>query len=166
GDYVDALNITRDSPGEGQDIVVTNIVGNISVSYSLPSGTNKVIGKFPDKIRNRIYYAVWNSNDFDLWLYYDGDSDTIVKLIENITDTDGDDVLAFDPSYKINHIDIIYSDTNGDMILYTDGLNTPRKFNVDHILNGDYTTVQRTFIEVAKAPPQSPPTCVYGTDTT
>src|SRR5678809_1186036 len=67
GDYVDALNITRDSPGEGQDIVVTNIVGNVSVAYSLPSGTNKVIGKFPDKIRNRVYYSVWNSNDFDLW---------------------------------------------------------------------------------------------------
>ena len=166
GDYVDALNITRDSPGEGQDIVVTNIVGNVSIVYSLPSGTNKVIGKFPDKIRNRVYYSVWNSNDFDLWLYYDGDSDTIVKLIENITDTDGDDVLAFDPSYKINHIDIIYSDTNGDMVLYTDGLNTPRKFNVEHIINGDYTSIKRSFIEVAKTPPLGPPSCVYGTDTT
>src|ERR1051326_3934165 len=85
GDFVDALNITRDSPGEGQDIVVTNVVGNTKVSYTLPTGTNKVIGKFPDKIRNRVYIAVWNSNDNDLWLYYDKDTDTIIKLIENIT---------------------------------------------------------------------------------
>lgn len=163
GDFIDGLNITRDAPDEGQDIVVTNVVGNQLVSYSLPSGTNKVIGKFPDKIRNRVYIFIWNSNDFDLILYYDRDNDTIVKLIENITDTDGD-VLNFNPSKRVNHIDIIYRDNYGDLVFFTDGNVTPRKFNVDHILNGDYTTIKTSFIEVAKAPPLLPPTAAYGSD--
>lgn len=165
GDYIDALNVTRDSPGEGSDIVVTNIIGNKLVDYTLPAGVNKVIGKFPDRIRNRVYFAVWNSNDFDLWLYYDRDNDTIVKLIENITDTVGD-VLKFDPSKKINHIDIIYRDTYGDLIFYTDGNVTPRKFNVKHILDGDYTSIKTSFIESAKAPFLTPPICAYGSDST
>jgi hypothetical protein len=167
GDYVDALNITRDSPGDGQDVVITNIIGNSKVSFDLrPATTYKVIGKFADKIRNRIYYAVWNSDNFDLWLYYDADNDTIVQIMENITDTGGDDVLGFDPSWRINHIDIIYSDTNGDLVWYTDGLNTPRKFNVSHLVGGSYTVIKTPFIEAAKAPFLAPPTCVYGSDST
>ena len=56
GDYLDALNITKDAQGRGQDEVISNIVGNSLVQYALPSGTNKVIGFYPDKIRNRAYY--------------------------------------------------------------------------------------------------------------
>ncbi len=164
GDYIDALNITRDSPGEGSDIVVTNVIGNELISYTLPAGENVVIGKFPDKIRNRIYIAVWNSNDFDLWLYYDADTDTIIKLIENITDTNSVDVLAFDPSFRINHIDIIYSDTNGDMVFYVAGNATPRKMNVSKL--SGYSTIKTAFIEAAKAPFLDPPTCAYGSDST
>lgn len=165
-DFVDALNITRDSPGDGEDIVVTNVIGNQLVSYELPPGsTNKVIGKFPDKIRNRVYIFIWCSNDHDLILFYDKDNDTIVKLIENITDTDGD-ILDFNPSKRINHVDIIYNDTDGDLIFFTDGNTTPKKFNVSHILNGDYTTIKEPFIEVAKAPFLAPVTCVYGSDAT
>jgi len=167
GDYIDGLNITRDSPGEGNDIVVTNVVGNTKVSYSLPPGsTNKVIGKFPDRIRNRVYIYVWCSNNQDLILYYDRDNDTIVELIKNITDTSGVDVLNFNPSKRINHIDIIYNDTNGDMVFWTDGNTTPKKMNVSHIENGDYSSIKRAFIEAAKAPFLDPPTCAYGSDTT
>jgi hypothetical protein len=40
----DALNITRDAEGIGQDNVVSNINGNQRVLYTLPAGTNKRIG--------------------------------------------------------------------------------------------------------------------------
>jgi len=163
GDYVEALNITRDSPGDGEDVVITNVIGNEEVDYTLPSGTNKVIGSFADRIRNRVYIFIWNSNNFDLVLYYSRDNDTIVKLIENTTDTDGD-ILNFNPSKKINHIDIIYRDTDGDLLYWTDGNTTPKKINVSTI--GDTLPIKRNFIEVAKAPPLSGPTCQYGSDST
>src|ERR1700733_4237319 len=101
GDYIEALNITRDSQGQGQDIVVANVIGNELVNYDLPTGINKRIGSFADKLRNRIYYFIWNSYNQHLILYYDGDSDTILKLIQNLTDTDGVNVLNFNPSYRI-----------------------------------------------------------------
>jgi hypothetical protein len=165
GDYIEALNITRDSPGEGSDIVVTNIIGNELIDETLPAGVNKVTGRFQDKIRNRVYIFRWNSNDHDTVRYYDGNTNTIVSLIENLVDTDGD-VLQFDPSKRINHIDIIYRDDKGDLISWTEGSVTPRKFNVKHIEEGVYSTIKTAFIEAAKAPFLSPPTCAYGSDAT
>lgn len=162
GDFIEALNITRDSPGEAEDIVVTNVIGNQRVVYNLPTGTNKVIGKFPDKLRNRVYYFIWNSFSQDLILYYDRDTDTIITLIRNLVDTDGD-ILDFNPSKRINHVDIIYRD-EGDLVFWTDGNSTPKKMNVTHIQDGIYSTIKEAFIEVAKMPPLTPPVSQYGND--
>jgi len=162
-DYSDALNITRDAQGEGQDMVVTNIVGNTLVAYSLIA-TNKEIGHFPDPVRNRIYYFIWNSEGFHLWLYYDKTTDTIVKIIQDLVDTDNIPVLNFDPSKRINHIDIIYRD-EGDLIFWTDGNTTPKCANVQTILDGTYGVIKSAYIELAKMPPLLPPTSVYGNDT-
>lgn len=165
-DYIDALNITRDAQGSGQDKVVTNIDGNQVVLYTLPTGTNKRIGSRADSIRNRIYYWVWNSNGYNLWLYYDRNTNTVIKLIEDLTDTDNIPVLDFDPSKKINHVDIIYRDVEGDMVFWTDGNTTPKKANVKNIIDNEYTVIKSAFIELAKMPPLDPPICVYGTDST
>ena len=48
GDYLDALNITKDAEGKGQDRVISNILGNSQINYTLPAGTNKVIGFYAD----------------------------------------------------------------------------------------------------------------------
>src|SRR3954466_10257839 len=95
GDYPDALNITRDAQGIGSDEIVSNVIGNQQVLYTLPTGTNKRVGSKADQLRNRIFYFIWNSFDQDLILYYDKTTDTIVKLIENLTDTGGVNVLDF-----------------------------------------------------------------------
>ena len=84
-DYLDALNITRDSQAQGQDRFVSNILGNQQVAYTLPAGQNKTIGFFPDKIRNRGYYFVWNSNGKHSILYYNADTGVIVKILESKT---------------------------------------------------------------------------------
>lgn len=257
GDYVAALNITRDAQGHGQDEVVSNIVGNqgipilsstqetiivsgiatttitfansalpflniliriyngptfttlssyatlghssinqitaglydnrvtvAGISYSYTSttfsitynsssyqnidviiqniryGTNKVIGNYADRVRNRQYYFTWNSTGLDSIDYYDGNSNLIVNLIANKIDTDYVDVLNFDASYRINHIDIIYRD-EGDLLFWTDGLNPPRKLNVETALAGGYGTIISSYLDVAKEPPSNPPYCVY-----
>ncbi len=164
GDFVDAINITRDSEGSGKDQVVAGIQGNTKINYQLPSGTNKCIGQYPDKVRNRIYIFIWNSNDFDSILYFDRNTNAIYNIIQNIVDTYGD-ILDFSPSKRINHVDIIYRDVEGDLLFFTDGRTAPKKLNVQTITSGDLSPVKKPYIELAKAPPLTNPLPVYGTDT-
>lgn len=163
-DYIDALNITRDSQGLNQDKVVSNINGNQIVLYNLPTGTNKVIGSYSDVLRNRVFYWIWNSYGQNLLLYLDRNTNTIVKLIENLVDSGGVNILDLNPSFRINHVNIIYD--NGDLLSWTDGYTTPKEINVTKILDNAYGTLQVNFIEAAKRPPLTPPTAVYGTDVT
>lgn len=166
-DYSDALNITRDAQGTGQDLVVSNIVGNQLVSYDLPSGTKKRIGSHEDKLRNRVYYFVWNNYDYDLILYYDKSTGSIVKVFANLTDTGGVDVSNFDPSFRINHVNIIYDNENGDLLYWVDGLNNPPSYiNVERAVNNGYGTIKRSYINVIKEPPDFPIYGVYENDNT
>lgn len=165
GDFIDALNITRDSRGDAKDSVVANIDGNTWILYSLPFGVNKCIGQYADRLRNRVYLFIWNEGNYDTVLYYNRSTNTIIKLLENLDDTNGVDVLNFNPSFRINHVDIIYRDDIGDLLLWTDGLNAPREINVDTINNGTYSGIKSNFIELAKRPALSPPICLYGNDT-
>lgn len=161
GDYLDALNITRDAQGENQDKIVSNILGNTEISYSLPSGTNKVIGFFPDKIRNRAYYFIWNSNGNNNILYYDANANTIVKVLTSKTDSDGIDILNFNPSYKVLSVNIFYRDTEGDILYFNDGYNPPKSINV----TANYgTSWKLEYLLIAKAPPVMPPKVVYEND--
>lgn len=158
GDYTYALNITKDSLGEGQDRVVANILGNRKVTYTLPSGDNKVIGQYPDLVRNKVYYFVWNSNNFHSILAYDRNADTISKILVSKTDSGGIDILAFNPSYKVNSINVIHRDeSEGDLLFFNDGLNEPRRINV----SSSYALWTSELIAVAKPAPQMPPKVVY-----
>lgn len=159
-DYVDALNVTRNN----KDILF-NVVGNELVDnpYLSLIGENKRIGTFPDLAKNRIYIFIWNSDGYHLICYYDDGTGTFTKLILSQTDSGGDDILQFNPSYRINHIDIIYRD-EGDIISWTDGNVSPKEFNVDTITS--YGTIEEAFIEAAKRPPLDTPTATYGDDAT
>jgi hypothetical protein len=162
GDFVDALNITRDAEGQGQDEVLSNINGNAVVSDTLPSGINKVIGNYADRLRNRLYFFTWNDGGFNRISYYDRNTGNITVLVEDLTDTNNVGVLNFDPSYRINHIDIVYRENEqGDLLFWTDGLNPPSKINVRTAETGGYGVIQRSYIDVAKEPPSGPPICVY-----
>ena len=160
--YLDSLNITRDSQGEGQDGVVANILGNVSVSNSLPSGTNKVIGGLADKLRNRYYFFNWNSNGNNGIYYYSQDTGVVTKILVSKTDSGGIDILNFNPSYKIYGVNLIYrDDIEGDLLYFNDGLNEPRVINTVRT----YTTWLEEYISVAKAPPIMPLKPVYENDT-
>lgn len=161
GDYIDALNITKDAQGRGQDRVVSNILGNTLIPYTLPEGTNKIIGFFPDKVRNRAYYFLWNSEGYNSILYYSIDANTVVKVLESKTDSDGIDILNFDPSYKVLSVNIFYRDDEGDILFFNDGYNPPRSMNV---INAYGTSWKAEYLLVAKAPPVMPPKVTYEND--
>ena len=50
-DFIDALNITRNSEGNNTDEIVANIIGNELVPYTLPDVVNKTIGRYSDKVK-------------------------------------------------------------------------------------------------------------------
>ena len=163
GDYLDALNITKDAEGKGQDRVISNILGNSQINYTLPAGTNKVIGFYADKVRNRAYYFVWNSGGYNSILYYDLNTEIVFKVLESKTDSDGVDILSFNPSYKVLSVNLIYRDDEGDILFFNDGLNPPRNIN---ILANYGTSWKAEYLTVIKAPPVMPPKVVYENDTT
>jgi hypothetical protein len=163
GDYIDALNITKDSQGIGNDLVIANILGNTEIAYTVPAGENKVIGFYPDKVRDRAYYFLWNSNGYNSILYYNASTEAIVKVLESKTDSDSIDILNFNPSYKVLSVNIFYRDDEGDLLFFNDGLNPPKVINVSDNYG---TSWKLEYILVAKAPPIMPPKVVYENDTT
>jgi len=163
GDYLDALNITKDAQGRGQDRVVSNILGNTLLPYTLPAGTNKIIGFYADRVRNRAYYFLWNSNGYNSILYYSVDANAVVKVLESKTDSNGIDILSFNPSYKVLSVNLYYRDDEGDILFFNDGLNPPRSLNVNNVYGTDW---KAEYLLVAKAPPIMPPQVVYENDTT
>ena len=162
-DYIDALNITKDAQGAGQDKVVSNILGNALISYTAPTGTNKVIGFYADKVRNRAYYFLWNSGGFNSIIYYDLNNQSITTLLKSKTDSNNVDILNFNPSYKVLSINIFYRDIEGDILFFNDGYNPPKSLNVRNIYGLNW---KLEYLLVAKAPPVMPPQVVYENDTT
>ena len=162
-DYIDALNITKDAQGIAQDKVVSNIQGNTLISYSAPSGINKVIGFYSDKVRNRAYYFLWNSNGYNTILYYDLNKNSIVVVLQSKTQSNGIDILNFNPSYKILSVNIFYRDDDGDILFFNDGYNQPKSLNVINLYGNNW---KLEYLLVAKAPPVMPPKVVYENDTT
>ncbi len=138
-------------------------MGNTLFGYDLPFGVNKVIGHYEDRVKNRIYYFVWNSEGYHLILYYDKTNDIIDTLVINLTDTGDVDVLNFDPSYRVNGINILYR-AEGDLLFWTDGLNQPRKMNVLSIIEDVYGVITDYILNVITIPPDVQPLAEYDDD--
>lgn len=167
GDYGEAFNIVRDAQGAGKDFVVSNMLGNTQAKYVFPEGVNKNIGKFSDNTRDRIYMFTWNSLGFHSIIYYNNPTSTFVKLIINKTDSGDVDILGFNPSYRINHVDVLYREEDeGDLLFWTDGLNPPSELNALTAQNGLYLPYIRSYLDVAREPSFAPPYCVYENDPT
>ena len=162
-DYIDALNVTKDAQGAGQDKIVSNILGNTLIPYSPPSGTNKVIGFYSDRVRNRAYYFLWNSNGYNTILYYDINREEINIVLQSKTDSNGIDILNFNPSYKVLSVNIFYRDLEGDILFFNDGYNPPKSLNVINLYGSNW---KLEYLLVAKAPPVMPPKVTYENDTT
>jgi hypothetical protein len=162
-DYIDAFNVTKDAQGAGADKVVSNIEGNTLIPYTAPAGTNKVIGFYADKVRNRAYYFLWNSGGFNSIIYYDLNNTSITTVLKSKTDSNNIDILNFNPSYKVLSINIFYRDIEGDILFFNDGYNPPKSLNVRNIYGSNW---KLEYLLVAKAPPIMPPQVVYENDTT
>jgi hypothetical protein len=161
--HKDAINIIF--KGNGTNMNAENLPGTRLVSNTLPSGTNQTIGTHYDSLNNRIFYFNFNSNGTHGIYIYNTQASTFQTLIQSGTNTVGD-VLGFTAN-PITSINIIYGDpTDGDILYYVDTLGRPTKLNVQRYLAGTYTSIQRSYLDVAKMPPSSPIKAAYGADTT
>jgi hypothetical protein len=66
GSYRNALNVHIGSSEDSNMFSVENIKGNSLVSYSLPSGTNQVIGSHEDIVNKVVYYFLCNTSSVSI----------------------------------------------------------------------------------------------------
>jgi hypothetical protein len=166
--HKDARNILfRGNPG---NFSIQSALGNRLVSNTLPTGTNTCIGAFYDQQKQRIFYFNHNSNGNNGIYIYNTIAGTIQTLFLSNTHSTGD-ILGFDVNSPITSINIIYNDAykpsldlDGDVLYWVDSLGRPSKLNIDRKLAGVYASYDRSFLDVAKAPPMMPIKCAYEND--
>lgn len=166
---IDGLNICVNADTVSQDKRITNIVGNRVVNYTYHAGgTPKTIGKFEFKLRNTVIEFAWHPTGYHAIIEYNNVTRVRTKIFENLTDSGAVDVLGFTRYGKITSVNIFPRDiTNeGDLLFFLDTLGRPTTLNIRDFKAGLYTPVTRKILNILKAPPLSPPTNVFGNDTT
>lgn len=135
GDYPWALNIKQHEYGQSGNIV--NTEGNTQVVFSLPGGSNEVIGFCEDKEDLAGIYFVYNSNGYHCILRYNSSNDSIDKILWE------ESILNFSLSHRINNPRVVGSDED-KLLFWTDGYNPPRKLNITKMYNYSNTTTTTT----------------------
>lgn len=88
GSYRDALNIRVGSSENDNTLSVENVKGNTLVSYSLPAGTNKIIGSHEDIVNKCVYYFLCNEYLLPYNVSYSSQFITIINNASGILDSD------------------------------------------------------------------------------
>jgi len=132
-------------------------------------GSYVCIGAYPNTVRNTIIYFVWNSVGYHSVMQYDNSIGNISPIFTNLFDSGNVDILGFTLNDKITSVNILnrnIDEGEGDLLYFLDSLGRPTQMDLYRFFNGEYRPVNREIINVIKTPPLSPPTCVYGNDTT
>lgn len=163
-DYVDALNISHDAVEGSNDEDITPIIANRlgDATYTLPTGTNKVIGSFANTLRNTIIDFRWNFNGYHRISQFDAITRLYSTVLENLTDTGGVDILGFLEDDKILSVNV-YNRDEGDLLFFLDSSGRPTEIDLTSIRT--YIPVTRDIIDKGRKQPLSPPSVVYGNDT-
>ena len=135
-EYSYALNIRNAGTEGGKVGVVTNAKGNEEVSFTLPTGSNRVIGSYSDTSKERIFYFVWNSEEDHLVLQYSVKSSSISKVMQSSS-------LEFDFNFLITGVAVIYDDDNSDLLYFTDDNSEPKVIAIDAGIRSMDTSVYR-----------------------
>lgn len=133
------------------------------------TGTHLTIGAHYDAVYKRVFFFNWNSAGRHGIYVFNTIAQpvaTFQTLIQTGINTVGDP-LAFTADGWISSIDILYADAPiGPILFYVDSLGRPTQININRYLAGTYPAIQRSYIDVIKAPPVMPPQVVYENDFT
>ena len=177
GAMTDALNVSVSEDGDGTYGVIKNIKGTAGVIAENGSAitigeTLTGIGSVTDDIDGFIYFFVADTDN-------DGNGEDAIYRVDTSDDThelvfSHATFLAFDKNNPIK-ADLIkrdFADTGSTqtVIYFTDGVNPPRKINVDRAIAGDYNSLSTAGLEYAlnsvKAAPTAPVSFRFSTDST
>ena len=147
----------------------TNYGTTLVPNAFLPAGNNLTINAKYDQVYKRVFFFNWNSNGNHGIYVYNTAAQPIGQfqtLVQTGINTVGDP-LGFTASGWISSIDILYADNPiGPILFYIDSLGRPTQININRYLAGTYPAIQRSFIDVIKAPPIMGPQVTYENDFT
>lgn len=153
GEYRKLYNGTPISPAASSSSikdVISSVLGNALISYSLPSGTNKVIGYLEDRAGNRGFYFVYNSTAANNSIYQI--SGTTITLVLRSA------LLDFLST------DFIHADIVGDVLTFTNQRTDIYKINVASAIAGGVYTPLIEELVLIKRPPNLVCTWALGYD--
>lgn len=158
--------------GNGANQIAQNILGNREIANTLPAGVNSCIGDYYDELNARLFYFNYNSNGNHGIYMYDIATEVITALFLSKIDSILD-VLNFDITKPITSINILYGDaynatldTEGSVLYWVDSLGRPSKLNIERRIANVYYYYDRSYLDVAKAPPIMPIKATYENDIT
>lgn len=152
--------------GKNTQGIPTKKKGNTLIPNILPAGNNKGHGWGKNEELGKLYFFNYNDQCNHGLYAYDIITQAITPVLLNKTDTNGVDIMQFDPAFPIYHFDIV-----GDQLAYwCDGLNKARKTNlakcIDKSSTGYGTVITEDLITAYKQCAVFAPTVEYFTDLT
>lgn len=133
------------------------------------TGTHKTIGVKYDAVYKRVFFLNYNSaGKHGIYIYNTAAQPvaTFQVLMQDGTNTVGSP-LGFTADGWITSIDILYADAPiGPILFFVDTLGRPTQININRYLAGIYPAIQRSYIDVIKAPPIMAPQVTYENDFT
>lgn len=155
--WVNLENARVGSTDKGVTGVVESIGGTLLKSAIQPSVTFIQIGSAVDTARNRFFYFLCNKYTPDHKIMcYSKDDDTVYTVLLSTQVTGG---LNFNKNYPIHSARVV-----GNLLYWTDGLNEPKRINVEAALklnNPSYVTdedaytvpIAQSVIKLIRRPP-------------
>ena len=158
---------------------IETVHGNVLVAYTLPSGLNTVIGSIEDIKNKKVYYFVYNDNNFHQILEYDYVVDSVSLVLAEALSAPF--YLRFSLDNLITGVNIVQLDDLNPLLYWTDDYvdplddnvyNEPKKLNIRKaklFSSGDYVNgypspFEPRFITRIKQPPLQAPTYSWSTD--
>jgi hypothetical protein len=165
--YRDALNIKASSSDDQDSGTAQNYLGNTQMvdvatliqAEGLTITTNIVpIGSFTDTKNNYIYWFLTSDRYDIIFRYFESDAGVgSGRLV--LVETRSTGIMKFNQQYLITGVNIVEN-----LLFFTDGLNPPRRINVDK----DYRdgSISEDNVNVIVKPPLSAPVIALIDDTT
>jgi hypothetical protein len=170
GDVIDVFNMSLADYGGSSGGTLKPVKGNNYALYtagSNPGGARTVIGSVADVSKDRVYFFVKGSSQSNSGIYlYNNVTNQVTKVLVSA-------VLNFQ---NVNFVkaDVVNADFRQDgtvtsMLYFTDGVNEPRRINIDRALSGEYNSYSSTdlglMLSVCKAASVNVPKFFFDTDT-
>lgn len=143
--------VMGESP-DGDGLAIKSVLGNSELTNAdLPAGTNTIVGRWRDKINNRVFFLVHNSTAANHTLYRLNSDGTFTRVMRSaVLD------LALGRKYEMVGID--------DLIFWTDGVTETKKIDTAKAIAGGVYTPLAEEITLIKPAPALPLTWTLGYD--